>query len=346
MTEKSVYRLSDFEFNLPEELIAQFPEERRDRSRLLVLHRDGGRIEHRRFDELPDYLCAGDLMVLNDARVLPARVIFRRESGGAVEFILTRRLEDRRWRAICNRTKRMRVGETLHAWKDPGVRVRIAGKDGDGIELLAERALDDELLDRIGSLPLPPYIRRNPTALDDERYQTIYASRPGAVASPTAGLHFTDELFRRIELAGVGRAFLSLFVSWGTFQPVREEDLSLHHMHAELYELSEATAVRINKARAAGARILAVGTTSLRVLEATFRDGANVPGSGETDIFIYPPRAIKSADALLTNFHTPRSTLLMLACSFAGYEAVMRAYRTAVAERYRFFSYGDAMLIL
>lgn len=346
MTEKSIYRLSDFDFDLPGELIAQFPEERRDRSRLLVLHRGEGRIEHRHFNELAEYLRDGDMMVLNDARVLHARVIFRRETGGAVEFILTRRLDEHRWRAICNRTKRIRCGEILSAWNDPGIRARVIGKDGDGIDLFAEEALDDEILGRIGTLPLPPYIRRGAGALDEERYQTVYARRPGAVASPTAGLHFTDELFERIERMGVERAFLTLFVSWGTFQPVRAEDLSLHRMHTELYDLPKASASRINAARAAGRRILSVGTTSLRVLEATYREGANVPGSGETDLFIYPPRGTESADALLTNFHTPRSTLLMLVCSFAGYDPVMSAYRAAVAERYRFFSYGDAMLII
>ncbi len=345
MTIERPYRLSDFEFNLPDELIAQEPANERDASRLLVMSRGGG-LEHRMFRDILEYLREGDVLVFNDARVMPARVYFIRQSGARVEFILTGRLDELRWTAICNRTSRIKIGETLRAQGDETVTIRVLARGAEDFTIESGVVLDDGVLETIGVVPLPPYIRRDHSALDVERYQTVYARESGAVAAPTAGLHFSTELLHDIAARGVEFAYLTLFVSWGTFQPVRHEDLSLHRMHSERFILPEASAAVINRARAERRRVIAAGTTSLRVLETTFHEGANRAAEGVTDLFIYPPTALRSVDALLTNFHTPRSTLLMLVAAFAGYASIMEAYREAVAKRYRFFSYGDAMLIL
>ncbi|MCU0843683.1 MAG: tRNA preQ1(34) S-adenosylmethionine ribosyltransferase-isomerase QueA [Spirochaetes bacterium] len=345
MTIERPYRLSDFEFNLPDELIAQEPANERDASRLLVMSRGGG-LEHRMFRDILEYLREGDVLVFNDARVMPARVYFIRQSGARVEFILTGRLDELRWTAICNRTSRIKIGETLRAQGDETVTIRVLARGAEDFTIESGVVLDDGVLETIGVVPLPPYIRRDHSALDVERYQTVYARESGAVAAPTAGLHFSTELLHDIAARGVEFAYLTLFVSWGTFQPVRHEDLSLHRMHSERFILPEASAAVINRARAERRRVIAAGTTSLRVLETTFHEGANRAAEGVTDLFIYPPTTLRSVDALLTNFHTPRSTLLMLVAAFAGYASIMEAYREAVANRYRFFSYGDAMLIL
>ncbi|TAL37141.1 MAG: tRNA preQ1(34) S-adenosylmethionine ribosyltransferase-isomerase QueA [Spirochaetes bacterium] len=341
-----MYTLSDFQFDLPDELVAQHPAEAREQSRLFVLRREPPAFEHAGFHELGSYLRPGDVLVFNDARVIPARLFFRRATGARVEIILASRLDSLRWHALANRTKRLKPGETLVCEGDPGVTVTVRGRAGEYIEVETSREFDDALLERIGAIPLPPYIRRPWRSEDRDRYQTVYARATGAVAAPTAGLHFTTGMLESLRASGVETVFLTLHVSWGTFQPVRTEDLSQHKMHRERYALSAESAGRINAARRDKRRVIAVGTTSLRVLEASLRDGMNEAGEGETDIFIYPPRRALSADGLITNFHTPGSTLLMLVSSFAGYDTVRAAYGEAVRMRYRFFSYGDAMLIL
>lgn len=339
------YSLSDFDYTLPEELIAQNPLERRSASRLMVVNVPGASIRHDRFESIQSILHPGDLLIFNDARVIPARAYFLRDSGSQVEIVFASRRSDELWFVISNRTARLKKGERIRAERDHSVELIIGDRDGEGLLVHPNQPLDESVLGRIGDVPLPPYIRRTPDADDVRRYQTVYAKSPGSAASPTAGLHFTPEILASLPAKDISTVFLTLDVSWGTFSPVRNEDLDAHVMHAERYTLSESNAERINRARAEGRRIVAVGTTSLRVLESTWRDGMNLPGEGWTDIFIRPPMRVESADCLITNFHTPKSTLLMLVASFAGYELIMRAYREAVAEQYRFFSYGDSMLI-
>lgn len=342
---KTHYSLSDFDYNLPEELIAQYPSKRRENSRLFVIDHHN-RYHHRHFADVLEFLQPGDVLVINDTKVLPARIILKRESGGKVEMVLTQKLNEFSWLAITNRSSRLKEGERLFAENDMNISVVIEGRTDNFIRIKTSIDLDEKILNRIGTIPLPPYIKRQVNNEDFERYQTVYAEKVGAVAAPTAGLHFTKELLSACIENGVEIAKLTLAVSWGTFSPVRNENLLLHTMHSEKYFLSEDSARTINEARKSGRRIIAVGTTSLRVLESTYRDGLNIPGDGTTSIFIYPPYKINSADCLITNFHTPCSTLLMLVCAFGGYEVVMDAYREAVRQRYRFFSYGDAMLII
>lgn len=346
MNSGHVYTLSDFDFDLPEELIAQEPAGERGASRLFVLNRATGERIHSQFTHLPDFLREGDLLVFNDSRVIPARIFFTRASGGAVEFVLARRLDTMRWYAISNKTARLKPGEILSTVADPSVTIRILGRTGEYLEIESSVEFTQELLDHIGKIPLPPYIRREPSEEDKARYQTVYAAKPGAVAAPTAGLHFTKEILSCIAQKKVQTAFVTLEVSWGTFQPVREENIEDHAMHSERYELSAETALAVNTARREGRRIIAVGTTSLRVLESSFNGTENVPGKGETAIFIRPPHTVRSVSSMITNFHTPKSTLLMLVSAFAGYDTIRDAYAEAVRERYRFFSYGDSMFII
>jgi S-adenosylmethionine:tRNA ribosyltransferase-isomerase len=340
------YTLEDFFYELPPELIAQLPQDKRDASRLFVLDRNDKSYTHSEFSHLPTFLQKGDLLVLNDAKVISARIPCRRASGGTIELLLTRQIDGFRWAAITNRTKRVRQGETVYPVSNDSIQFIIRTKRADAIEIETNRVLDDQVLSSIGQIALPPYIKRDTTEMDRERYQTVYARESGAVAAPTAGLHFTGELFERIRTMGAETVFITLHVSWGTFQPVRTHQIKEHQMHSEKYVLRQETAAAVNEARKNRRRIIAVGTTSLRVLESTYRNGLNIPGEGETDIFIFPPRKVLSADCLLTNFHTPYSTLLMLVASFAGYDTIMSAYKEAVRQRYRFFSYGDAMLIV
>lgn len=341
-----VYTLDDFDFDLPPELIAQYPAPGRDLSRLLVLDRKTGNRVHSTFSNLPDFLREGDLMVFNDTRVINARIQCIKSTGGEIELLLTRRMDDYHWRAISNRMKRLKKGETVRTRQAPYLDITITGRIGDEFDIETSTVFTDEVLAKIGTMALPPYIRRSASDDDNERYQTIYAKSSGAVAAPTAGLHFTNDLFDRIKEHGISVIFITLNVSWGTFQPVRSKDLGSHVMHRESYVVDMHAAEAINAARSGKHRIIAVGTTTLRVLETTYRDGRNEYGTGDTDIFIYPPRKIESADCLITNFHTPRSTLLMLVSAFAGYDSIMDAYREAVARKYRFFSYGDAMFII
>jgi len=329
-------KLRDFDYSLPPELIAQSPAPLRDASKLMVVPKSGGPIEHRTFTDLPQRLRPGDLLVLNDTRVVPARLILARDSGGRVEALLLRRLEARRWEGLLDPGRRLRPGEKLKL--EDGSSCRIGERSPAGVWSL-EFEIEDGALDRLGRAPLPPYIKRpgGPTAVDLERYQTVYAERPGSVAAPTAGLHFTREILDRIASAGAAVARVTLHVGTGTFKPVRSEEIEDHVMEPERYEIPDATIQAIDRAD----RVVAVGTTSCRTLEAWARTGR---ASGATDLFIHPPFEFRVVDALLTNFHLPKSTLLMLVCAFAGRERTLEAYAEAVRNKYRFFSYGDASL--
>ena len=345
---------ADFDYALPPELIAQEPAARRDAARLLVLRRATGAWEHRGIADLPELLAPGDLLVLNNTRVRPARLFARKAAtGGRVELLFLEETAPGEWAALLRAHHRPRPGDRLLLDAAGAAAVVVAEGERGAARLRVEAGVDlPALLDREGQTPLPPYIRRKEVSLeraaaDRERYQTIYASRPGAVAAPTAGLHFTPELFARLDARGVARAEVTLHVGPGTFRPVTTERVEEHRMDAEAWELPAATVDAIAAARARGGRVAAVGSTSVRTLEsAAARPEGFGPGAGRTDLFIAPPYAFRVVDALLTNFHLPRSTLLMMICAFAGRETVLRAYAEAVRERYRFFSYGDAMLIL
>lgn len=299
---------------------------------MMVIHRKGGQIEHRGFREFPSYLSPGDLLVLNDSRVIPARL---HDATGKIEILLLEKHDPLRWKALVRPGRRMRMGASVEV---AGTKATVIGIDGDGTRLLEFASPPD--LDRHGSMPIPPYFHRPADDSDKERYQTVYARDPGSVAAPTAGLHFTPEI-----LVSVPHAFLTLHVGAGTFQTVKHEDLSLHRMHSEHYTLSAETARKINGTRASGGRIMAVGTTTTRVLESQ-PPGHLEARSGSTGIFIRPPYQFHGIDALLTNFHLPGSTLLMLVSAFASRDLIMEAYAEAIREKYRFFSYGDCMLIL
>ncbi len=343
---KKEYSLKDFDYNLPERLIAQKPVEKRDESKLFILNRRSGEFEHTGFKSLPDFLNPDDLLVFNNTKVLNARIYCVKESGGALEVVLTERLTETSWFIISNRTKRLKMNDQFYPLKDKNIFFTVSGRSGEYVKIETNINLTEEILLKIGEVPLPPYIKRESDEFDVDRYQTVYAEESGAVAAPTAGLHFTDEMFAALKTKGMEFVFTTLHVSWGTFSPVREDDLSKHKMHSEKFILDHRSAEKINSARALGRRIVAIGTTSLRVLESTYKNGVNISGEGYTDIFIYPPRKIESVDVLFTNLHTPGSTLLMLVSAFAGYDLIMKAYEEAVEKEYRFFSYGDAMLII
>jgi S-adenosylmethionine:tRNA ribosyltransferase-isomerase len=334
---------SEFAYHLPEDLIARYPCERRSDSRLLHLEGRGGAIRDRKFTDLPDLLRRGDLLVFNDTRVLPARLHGVKDgSGGRVELLLERSLDAYRILAQIRASKSPRPGSRLTL--TGGHRALVTGKRGEFWELHFE----DEALgvfERVGEIPLPPYLQRAAEPLDRERYQTIYARVPGAGAAPTAGLHFDDAVLERLAAAGVASAHLTLHVGAGTFQPVRVEDLETHRMHAERTSVSEALCAEIERTRERGGRVVAVGTTCVRALESAAASGALAPFEGETRLFIRPGYRFHVVDMLLTNFHLPESSLLMLVCAFAGPAQVLAAYRHAVTGRYRFFSYGDAMFV-
>lgn len=340
-------KLSDFTYELPRELIAQEPLKERDGSRLLVLDRASGGIRHETFREMPKYLDKGDCLVLNDTRVIPARLLGSREdTGGRIEFVLLKKLDADVWEVILKPGKRAK----------PGVRFVFGGgilkaeileqvEEGNRIVRFEYEGIFEQVLDRVGIVPLPPYITR--TLEDAERYQTVYSRYRGSAAAPTAGLHFTQKMLKELEDKGVRIAYVTLHVGLGTFRPVKVENIESHKMHAEYYTISEATAALINGTRENGGKIVAVGTTSCRVLETASDESGRIgPGEGWTSIFIYPGYRFKMVDALITNFHLPESTLIMLVSAFAGREKVLEAYRRAVEERYRFFSFGDAMLVL
>ena len=344
--------VADLDFALPEELIAQAPVKPRDASRLLQLPRAGGEARHLRFTDLPELLSPGDLLVLNDSRVIPARLLGHKPSGGRMEALLvepisgTRPGEPARWVAMAQSSKAIRVGTRVDFGGLGAEVTRVAGEGFYELRFDRDEAGLAEALERVGRVPLPPYIRRDPGAADRDRYQTVIAREPGSVAAPTAGLHFTSELLARLATRGVERATVTLHVGPGTFLPVRAPRLEDHRMHSERYEVPEDTVRAFDAARRWGGRVVAVGTTAVRTLESAWAEGTLRAGPGRTDIFIRPGHAFRAVDGLLTNFHLPRSTLLALVCAFGGAERVLTAYREAVAARYRFFSYGDSMAIV
>jgi S-adenosylmethionine:tRNA ribosyltransferase-isomerase len=340
-------RTSDYDFHLPEGRIAQTPAARRDASRLMVVHRETGAIEHRHFADLADLIPGGDVLVLNTTRVFRARLLGKRDSGAPAEILLLRRHEDGRWEAMVHPGGKLKPGRTVHIAPGFDAIVEEVTERRTRIVRLVTAGSEAAMIEAHGHVPLPPYIERGDAAADVERYQTVYARQTGSVAAPTAGLHFTPELLATLDARGVERAEVLLHVGAGTFKPVDVEELAQHVMHDEWYSVSPATVDRLNAARARGGKVWCVGTTSLRTLESVV-DAQRVfhAGEGETRIFIHPPRRVLSADHLVTNFHLPRSTLLMLVAAFAGYDLTMQAYATAIAEGYRFYSYGDAMVIL
>lgn len=341
-------RTSDYEFELPPDRIAQTPLDRRDESRLMVVERATGRITHHVFREIVDFMAPGDALVLNTTRVFHARLLGRRNSGAPAEVLLLRALDGERYEAMVHPGGKLHPGRTVHV--APGLDVDILAITDRRTRIVQVRAADGDVvaaIERHGHVPLPPYIARADTAADEERYQTVYAREPGSVAAPTAGLHFTPELLANISTHDVRRVDLVLHVGAGTFKPVEVEDPAQHLMHEEWYSLSAESARALNDTRARGGHIWAVGTTSTRSLESAVREGGSfTPTAEETRIFIRPPYRFRAVDKLITNFHLPRSTLLMLVAAFAGYELTMRAYQEAVSAGYRFYSYGDAMAII
>lgn len=338
---------ADFHFDLPDELIARYPSETRSDCRLLCLDDESGEVQHRRFTDLLTQLEPGDLLVFNDTRVIPARLFGQKSSGGRVEMLLERPLDAHRGLAHLRASKAPKPGTELIFEGDIHAVVEERHEALFELRFLGETPMI-ELLERHGHMPLPPYIDREDELDDRERYQTVYARREGAVAAPTAGLHFDESLMAALRERGVEMSYVTLHVGAGTFQPVRVDDIREHHMHSEWLEVDETLCRQVEATRARGKRVIAVGTTSVRCLETASQgrdDGRIVPYRGDTDIFIYPGYAWRCVDALITNFHLPESTLLMLVSAFAGYRQVMHAYREAVAERYAFFSYGDAMLL-
>ena len=338
--------LSDFDYDLPPELIAQHPAARRDAARVLTLDRESGALGESSIADLAALLRAGDLLVLNDTRVIPARLQGKKESGGAVEIFLVRRLAGSQelWSCLVKASKTPKAGCRVHL--SEGVVATIGEREGGEWRVAFEGCSDFwGWLDRAGSMPLPPYIKRAPEGDDLERYQTVFAREKGAVAAPTAGLHFTPALLQEIRERGVEIAPVTLHVGLGTFMPVRVEELSQHTMHREWYRISPETVAAVRATRERGGRVIALGTTALRALEHAAESGELVPGEREADIFILPGYRFRVVDALITNFHLPKSTLFMLVCAFAGKEQMLKAYREAVRRRFRFFSYGDAMFI-
>ena len=339
-------KTSDFYCDLPQELIAQTPLERRDSSRLMVLHRETGELEHRHFYDIVDYLQPGDCLVMNDSRVLPARLLGHRvPTGGAVELLLLQDKGGGVWECLAKPGRKLHPGAEL-AFGDGVLTATVTAEEEGGNRLVQfhYEGIFLELLERLGKMPLPPYIREE--LVDGERYQTVYSRVTGSAAAPTAGLHFTKELLQRIADKGVMLAYITLHVGLGTFRPVKADEITEHHMHSEFCMLSAETAEVLNRTRQNGGRIICVGTTSCRTLESLAEpDGTFTEKSAWTDIFIYPGYRFRAMDALITNFHLPESTLIMLVSAFAGYDHVMHAYHEAVKSRYRFFSFGDAMFI-
>ncbi len=336
---------TDFWFDLPEELIAQTPLEKRDCSKLMHLNKDSGAIEHLQFSDLPKYLHPGDCLVLNDSRVLPARLIGHRETGGQIEVLLLKDLGNDEWECLTKPGKKARPGTVITFGNGELIATVLStGEGGTRRVKFQYEGIFLEVLEQLGRMPLPPYIHAE--LQDQERYQTVYSKVVGSAAAPTAGLHFTEELLDQIRGMGVQVCFVTLHVGLGTFRPVKEDEIEEHEMHSEFCIMPQETADAINKAKSAGKRVIAVGTTSCRTIESFAKaDGTMEETSGWTDIFIYPGYQFKCVDALITNFHLPESTLIMLVSALAGREHVLRAYNEAIQERYRFFSFGDAMLI-
>lgn len=338
-------KTQDFWYDLPEELIAQTPLPKRDASRLLVLDKKTGEVEHKHFFDIVSYLQPGDCLVLNDSRVLPARLLGRRMTGGAAELLLLRDLGNNRWECLARPGRKLGIDQKI-IFGDGELQAQVCDvcDDGNRIVEFQYQGVFLEILDRLGKMPLPPYIKAE--LGDRERYQTVYSNHIGSAAAPTAGLHFTNGLLDQLREKGIQTAFVTLHVGLGTFRPVKAEDIANHHMHSELCIMSQETADVLNLTRKNGGRIICVGTTSCRTLESLAgEDGMFAAGSKWTDIFIYPGYQFKATDALITNFHLPESTLVMLVSALAGRENILSAYQEAVSERYRFFSFGDAMFI-
>ena len=340
-----VVKTHDFWYDLPEELIAQTPLEKRDGSRLMVLNKGSGEIDHKYFYDIIDHLNPGDCLVMNDSRVLPARLLGHRPTGGAAELLLLRDLGDNRWECLAKPGRKLQAGqEVLFGNGELSATVLSVQDDGNRIVEFHYEGIFLEVLEHLGKMPLPPYIKAE--LQEQERYQTVYSREIGSAAAPTAGLHFTQELLRRIEGKGVHLAFITLHVGLGTFRPVKADEIADHHMHSELCMMSAQTAEVLNQTKQNGGRVVCVGTTSCRTLESLVNDDGSFEAKSKwTDIFIYPGYRFMAMDALITNFHLPESTLVMLVSGFAGREYVMHAYEEAVKQRYRFFSFGDAMFI-
>lgn len=335
----------DFWYDLPEELIAQTPLEKRDNSRLMVLDQETGKVSHKHFYDIVDYLQPGDCLVMNDSRVLPARLLGHRPTGGAVEVLLLRDLGNKQWECLCKPGRKMQVGSQV-VFGDGELMATVVQvkEDGNRVVEFSYEGIFLEVLERLGKMPLPPYIKAE--LEDQERYQTVYSREVGSAAAPTAGLHFTKELLEKLRKKGVKTAFVTLHVGLGTFRPVKADDISQHHMHSELCMISHETANILNKTKTKGGRIICVGTTSCRTLESLVKDDGSFEACSKwTDIFIFPGYQFKAMEALITNFHLPESTLVMLVSAFAGKENVLNAYAEAVKVKYRFFSFGDAMFI-
>lgn len=339
-------QLKDFDFDLPKELIAQHPSEKRDECRLMLLDKNNGKIEHKVFKDIIDYLEPGDCLVMNDTRVIPARLIGIKEgSGGKMEFLLLKRMDQDHWETLVKPGKKAKIG-TRFEFGDGILKAEIMEikDEGNRIVKFEYDGIFEEILDKLGEMPLPPYITEK--LVDKEQYQTVYSKYEGSAAAPTAGLHFTNELLDKIRAKGVKTVFLTLHVGLGTFRPVKVENIEEHHMHSEFYVMNKETADIINETKEKGGRVVAVGTTSARTLETIAdEDGKLSEKSGWTDIFIYPGYKYRAVDALITNFHLPESTLIMLVSALSDREKIMNAYEIAVKERYRFFSFGDAMFI-
>ena len=339
-------KTSDFYYDLPQELIAQTPVEPRNSSRLMILHKDSGELEHRIFKDLPEYLRPGDCLILNDTRVIPARIYgVKEETGAVVEFLLLTQKENNVWECLCKPGKRAKVGTRFNFGEGKlyGTVIEIQ-EDGNRLVQFDCQGNIYAVLDQIGQMPLPPYIKEK--LQDKERYQTVYSRELGSAAAPTAGLHFTPQMLKDIQAMGVNIGYVTLHVGLGTFRPVKSEEVLDHHMHSELCMMSQQTADILNETKRSGGRVICVGTTSCRTLESLVNDDGSFEAKSRwTDIFIYPGYTFKAMDALITNFHLPESTLVMLVSAFAGREKILNAYNEAVKERYRFFSFGDAMLI-
>ena len=339
------YRKSDFYYDLPPEQIAQTPAEPRDSSRLFVYDRAKDKVEHRIFRDITDYLKAGDVLVINNTKVLPARLYAHTEHGGLIEILLLKRLERDKWEVLAKPGRKCAVGKSFKIGDKLSFTVEGITDSGERIINFSYDGVFENILEEVGSMPLPPYLKDK--LKDKDRYQTVYAKTDGSAAAPTAGLHFTPELLEKIRSMGIEIVEVLLHVGLGTFRPVKEDIITDHKMHGEYYEVSEQAAAALNRAKAERKRIIAVGTTSVRTLEsATGEDGVVRAGSGETYIFIYPPYKFKCVDALITNFHLPESTLIMLVAALVGREKILSLYKTAVDEGYRFFSFGDAMFII
>ncbi len=339
------FKTSDFWYDLPEELIAQTPLQQRDSSRLLAMNKETGELTHGHFYDIIHYLNPGDTLVMNDSRVLPARLLGKRPTGGAVELLLLRDLGNDRWECLAKPGRKMQLGQEV-SFGDGQLTAAVVdvGEDGNRVVQFSYQGIFLEVLESLGKMPLPPYIKEELS--DQERYQTVYSREVGSAAAPTAGLHFTKELLEQIQAKGVNLAYVTLHVGLGTFRPVKAEHISQHHMHAELCMISQETADILNETKARGGRIVCVGTTSCRTLESLVNeDGTFEAKSKWTDIFIFPGYRFKAMDGLITNFHLPESTLVMLVSAFAGREHVLHAYAEAVKEGYRFFSFGDAMYL-